>query len=77
MATRDRYIQKVVRQGNSAHITLPRRLLFKLGVLFGEFLEITEVDDGVFQLRSAFNEGGRGVQSPGLIPPRPDEVPKP
>lgn len=66
-----RALQKICRQGNSAHITIPRPLLFKLNLMFGDFIELSEQNDGILRIRKYQLDEEVTTQSPGILPDKP------
>lgn len=62
-------IQKITLHGNSAHVTMPRPVLFALGLRPGDFVEL-RVDDasGELIIRPWVNREHVASQSPGILP---------
>lgn len=69
-----RAIQKIVKQGNSAMVTIPRQLLFAMGLLPGEFVELAQLEDNSVRIRPWRTDENITRQSPGVIPTPPSEV---
>lgn len=70
-----RWIQKIVVNGRSAQVTIPRGLLFRLDVRPGEFIELTHNDnEDSFLVRVWRVRENAQLQSPGLIPERPEPL---
>lgn len=67
-----RAIQKIVKNGNSFQVTIPRPMLFALGLMPGEFVRITQTGDKSF-LIEPFRTGEEVSRlSPGvLVEPAP------
>lgn len=68
-----RAIQKIVRNGNSAQITIPRPLLFEMGLRPGDLIELTHDGSGCATIRPWINREYANTHSPGVInePPPP------
>lgn len=60
-------IQKIVKQGNSAMVTIPRPMMLRLNWLPGELVVCEIGDDGVLTLRPWRSEQIAQGQSPGVI----------
>lgn len=60
-------VQKIVRQGNSAMVTIPRQVLRALDVRPGDFVQLIEQAPGVFLLRSWANKENAARLSPGVL----------
>jgi AbrB family looped-hinge helix DNA binding protein len=69
-------IQKIVLNGNSAQITIPRPILFKLNLRPGELVEVSENDDGIMRVRPFIARDDISTKSPGVISPPAPVVPR-
>lgn len=68
-----KWIQKVVVNGSSAQVTIPRALLFRLKTRPGRFVEITHDDDAESFSVRVWEEQENGTRrSPGLITSAPE-----
>lgn len=71
-----RWIQKVVVNGSSAQVTVPRALMKRLKLRPGRFVEIVHRDDSAtFTVREWADRVSDSRQSPGLVADLP-EVPR-
>jgi antitoxin component of MazEF toxin-antitoxin module len=69
-----KWVQKLVKNGNSAQVTLPRLLLHNAGLVLGDFVELEHLGDGVCLIRkSVLTHTTRASRSPGAIPSSPLE----
>jgi len=64
-------VQKIVRNGNSAQITIPRALLFELGLRPGDLIEVFHDGSGIATLRAWANREYVNKRSPGVMPDAP------
>ena len=69
-------IQKIVVNGNSAQVTIPRRMLLEQQLRPGDFVEIESSDLGGISIRPWANRDNQDVRSPGIIAPHAPEVPR-
>lgn len=70
-----RWIQKIVMNGQSAQVTIPRALMFRLNVRPGEFVEVTHEDDADhYRVRIWSLRENAQSHSPGLVPDRPEKL---
>lgn len=60
-------VQKVVVNGSSAMVTIPRPLLFALGLRPGQFVELFDNEDGSMTIRPWRDATFSGRNSPGQI----------
>jgi antitoxin component of MazEF toxin-antitoxin module len=60
-------IQKIVKNGSSWQITLPRPLLFALNLVPGEFVKVWTTDDGVAHFKKFSTDDQVSRLSPGII----------
>lgn len=71
-----RWIQKVVQNGSSAQMTIPRALMSRLQLRPGRFIELVHEDDSItFSVREWAERDNATLRSPGLIVP-PPELPR-
>lgn len=66
-------IQRVVKNGSSAQVTLIRPFLFRLGLVPGDFVQVTETDDGALIVRPWKNTENAPRVSPGVVSTSPLE----
>lgn len=71
-----RAIQKVVKNGSSAQITLIRPLLYALKLLPGDQVEVWTTDDGVAHFRPWISTNALDGRSPGLMHEKPEALAK-
>lgn len=64
-------LQKVLRHGHSAVVTIPRPLLFKCDLLFGDFVALHDNPDGTITLTKWHRGDDVSRQSPGVIDSTP------
>lgn len=64
-------VQKIVRNGNSAQITIPRQLLFELGLRPGDLIELSSDGSGLVSFRAWANREYANTRSPGVMPDVP------
>lgn len=66
--------QKVCLRGNSAYVTLPRPLMYQLGILPGDIIAIEPTGDGTATLRKIDPDQNASLRSIGLVSDRPEMV---
>jgi antitoxin component of MazEF toxin-antitoxin module len=64
-------IQKIVRNGNSAQITIARSMLFKMNLRPGDLVEVRCDDDGEMHIRPWMNREYTKQASTGVLPEPP------
>ena len=69
-------IQKIVKNGNSAQVTVPRQMLFALDLRLGDFVEIAITPEGELHIRPWRNPENVAHHSPGIIAPAAPAVPR-
>lgn len=68
-----RWIQKIVQNGTSAQVTIPRALMNRLRLRPGRFVEIVHDEESVsFAVREWADRDNATLRSPGLITPAPE-----
>ncbi len=67
-------LQRIIRHGNSAQVTIPRPILFKLDLMFGDHILLTENGDGTMTLRKWNTRDDITRTSPGMIDPNAPPV---
>lgn len=65
-------VQKIVVNGCSAQVTIPRKMMFEQQLRPGDFVEIESDELGGFTIRPWVNRQNRTVRSPGIIADRPE-----
>lgn len=68
------FVQRISVNGNSAVVTLCRKLLFSMGWKPGDFLELTTHDDGSVTVRPWGSTEHKGTKSPGEITRTPEAI---
>ena len=71
-----RAVQKICRNGTSAHINLSRPMLFAMKLLPGDQVEVTITEDGVVHLRPWVSVNAYSGRSPGVIHEKPEALTK-
>lgn len=70
-----KWVHKVVVNGDSAMVTIPRALMFRMALRPGEFLELTHDDDAqTFTVRPWGLRENATTKSPGLIAEQPEPL---
>jgi antitoxin component of MazEF toxin-antitoxin module len=62
-------IQRVVKNGSSAQVTIIRQFLFRMNLVPGDFVQVDETGDGGLVIRPWKNQDNAPRVSPGLLPP--------
>lgn len=62
-----KFVQKIVLNGSSSQVTIPRALMHKLELRPGELLEVSETEDGGIFIRPFQVPETRGIRSPGRV----------
>lgn len=62
-----RAIQRIIRHGASAQVTIPRPFLYKLDLVFGDHIVLEEVGDGTLLLRKFREEQNVARHAPGIV----------
>lgn len=69
-----RAVQRIFRHGSSACLTIPRAILYKLDLIFGDHVVLEELGDGTLLLRK-FREEKLSRSSPGMVQEPPAGAP--
>ena len=69
-------IQRVVKNGSSAQVTLIRAILFELDLRPGDFVEVVTPGDGTVTIRPWKNSEFAGRRSPGVVAESAPAVPR-
>lgn len=69
-------VQRIVKNGTSCQVTIPRPILFALEWKPGDFVELNLTEDGTLFIREFRNREYVGIKSPGLVRERLPEPPK-
>lgn len=64
-------LQKIVKNGTSWQITLPRKLMFSMELLPGDPILVWTTDDGVAHFKAYRTDVTIEGRSPGLLPDHP------
>jgi hypothetical protein len=64
-------LQKIVKNGNSMQVTIPRAILFEQNLRPGDFVVIESVAGQGFTVTPFVNPDNVSFRSPGLIPSTP------